>query len=484
MKSSGKAMMLIDESAPLEHSINSEINPEDKRVIYTSFLQLCKLLKRIGRKGWIWVIDAVDAYYRIPIQEKFYHLFGVIWLNRLLIYKCLSFGLSTAPSIYNKFADLLLWACTFWKKKLFLHKSSGKFNILHYLDDFFGGHNSKNVCTLQKSFLFDLMELLNIPTNPSKVVGPSQKADILGWTCVTNPTIRIGVTEPKRIKYLAFITNILMAKHASFIQLEKVVGYTRHTCNVYLIGNKFIRGFERFKFLIEYLIKNNEKITKYTQFELTKEATFDLEVWKNLLSDAKRKYVDIDFILQDNKEQHINVWTDASTTYGAGGHSSIGNLYHLPWSSLKLNSKNKFLHRYKYEIKDHIIYLELLAVIIMTYLYAKNWKNKFINFYCDNATVVKALNSGTLKFSSKLYFPKANLLKLFARLALKHQFYFKAIHIEGKKNPIADSLSRDNEINRHCIYQTFNKSYCIPYKIASNIVNRSCVDKFANKISI
>ena len=99
LKSSGKAMMLVDESAPKGDSINSAIRPEDKYVTYTSFVQLCELLKRIGKRGWIWVIDAVDAYYRIPIQERFQHLFGIIWLNKLLIYKCLSFGLSTAPSI-------------------------------------------------------------------------------------------------------------------------------------------------------------------------------------------------------------------------------------------------------------------------------------------------------------------------------------------------------------------------------------------------
>ena len=57
LKSSGKAMMLIDESAPLEHSINSEIKPEDKRVLYTTFLELCKLLKRVGPKGWLWALQ-------------------------------------------------------------------------------------------------------------------------------------------------------------------------------------------------------------------------------------------------------------------------------------------------------------------------------------------------------------------------------------------------------------------------------------------
>ena len=93
LKSSGKPMMLIDESAPLGASINSEILDEDKSVSYSDFSDLCNLLLRVGPRGWLWIVDAVDAYYRIPIQDRFKHLFGIIWLNRLLLFNCLSFGL-------------------------------------------------------------------------------------------------------------------------------------------------------------------------------------------------------------------------------------------------------------------------------------------------------------------------------------------------------------------------------------------------------
>ena len=148
LKSNGKPLILVDESSPSCHNINSVIEQADKTVKYSSFLDLCKLLNRIGPRGWIWIIDAVDAYYRIPINPKYYHLFGIEWLNRILIYKCLSFGLSTAPSIYNRFADLIVWACLFWNKNSF--KCNNTFNLLHYLDDFFGGSSSFLRAKLQK----------------------------------------------------------------------------------------------------------------------------------------------------------------------------------------------------------------------------------------------------------------------------------------------------------------------------------------------
>ena len=275
LKPSGKAMMLIDESSPKNHSINSEIEQLAKYVRYISFEDLCKLLERIGPRGWLWVVDAVDAYYRIPINKRFYHLFGVEWLNRIIIYKCLSFGLSTAPSIYNKFADLILWACTFHKKSLFKTKQPKIFNILHYLDDFFGGHTSKNVCAKQMKYIVWLLDFLNIPTNPSKVVGPTQKADVLGWACRTVPKVQIGLAERKRLKYIEFIKKLLTFNKMSFKQAEKVVGYVRHTCKVYLIGNKFVRGLERQKFALDFA-RIHKKIGKFTPVSLTPEAKFDL----------------------------------------------------------------------------------------------------------------------------------------------------------------------------------------------------------------
>ena len=312
LKPSGKAMMLVDESAPQGDSINSAIDDKDKFVSYITFFQLCILLYRIGNRGWIWVVDAVDAYYRIPIQKRFYHLFGIVWLNKLLIYKCLSFGLSTAPSIYNRFADLLLWACTYWAKSDF--KSKKEFNILHYLDDFFGGSPSKSIAGKQMKFLVNLFKYLNIPTNDKKVVGPTQKADILGWAVRTVPKLQIGLSERKRVKYLKLCENLLSLKNANLKQLEKVVGYIRHSCYIYIEGNKFVRGLEKQKHFLNKKIES-KKFTKFTRIKLSNESIFDLEIWIMFLKKSQYRYLDIDFIVKPDSLPQINVYTDASTSY-------------------------------------------------------------------------------------------------------------------------------------------------------------------------
>ena len=479
LKASGKAMMIVDESAPLGNSINSAIKKEDKHVQYIDFKALCKLLKRVGNRGWLWVVDAVDAYYRIPIQKRFQHLFGIKWLNKVLIYKCLSFGLSTAPSIYNRFADLILWACTYWGKKLYENIDENEFDILHYLDDFFGGHINYDDANEQMKFLVKMFERLNIPTNPKKCVGPAQILDILGWSCCTIPTVRIGLAEKKRLKYIAFLTKLLNKNQANFKQFEKAIGYTRHTCRIYLEGNKFVRGLEKQKFAIQANISDtSNRISKFTKFNLSPESKFDLKIWLQLYNDAKYHYTDIDNILRPKNMKKIKIFTDASTSYGAGGISSSKQIYHLPWILTNIFSKlskNNLLE----PSKQPIIYLELFALVLMTSLFGKTWGNKFVHFYCDNTTVVSAVNSGTLDFASKNYYPKANLLKLLARLALKYNFHFKCHHLKGEKNKIADILSREDDTLRNMVYNKVNKNHFIPTKMAQKIVECTCVNYFS-----
>ena len=485
LKPSGKAIMLVDESAPKGDSINSAIDPDDKCVTYTDFKQLCALLKRIGKNGWIWVIDAVDAYYRIPIHKRFHHLFGIVWLNKLLIYKCLSFGLSTAPSIYNRFADLIQWACTYWKQNIFVNQDM--LYMLHYLDDFFGGHSNRKIASKQMQFVTWLFEYLNIPTNPSKVVGPTQQADILGWCCRTNPKVQIGLSNRKRKKYLAFILHLLKIKNVNFIQFEKSVGYVRHTCKIYLEGINFVRGLEKQKFALKKQIEDsNTKTTKFTKIPLSPESIFDLEIWAQLYQSKHFQFLDIDFVLKPESLPTINIWTDASTSFGAGGLTSTHDLYHLPWSSLNIRSRT-FSDRQKYEIKDHIIYLELFAMVLMAKQYAHKWTGKFIQFWCDNTTAVKAVKKGSIKFTADLYYPKANLVKLLAQLALKYKFHYDCNHIKGKKNVYADALSRNDKHHkklRNKIYKMYNKKSNIPSKIASNIINFTCVNKFCGAFNI
>ena len=486
LKASGKPMILVDESAPKCHNINSVIEQADKTVTYASFIDLCYLLKRIGNRGWIWIVDAVDAYYRIPIQKRFHHLFGIEWLGKILIYKCLSFGLSTAPSIYNKFADLFVWLCIYYHRPTF--KCKNKFNILHYLDDFFGGHTSYDTALRQMNILKNFFEILNVPTNDKKCVGPAQTIIILGWKCTTFPFVAIGLPDKKITKYIEFLLKIKALNSANLKQFEKLIGYTVHICSIFFNAKCFVRGFTKQKCsLLKQVEDSTSKLTKFTPIYLSPESLFDLDLWIQLLKNAKNTMINIDFILETNPLNTIHVYTDASTSYGFGGYDTLNQLYHLPLSSLNVHKTNLFFklkHNLSADIQDHIIYLEIFAAVLFAAKYAHTWHSKLVIFYCDNRTAVKALNKGVLDFNSILYYPKANLIKYLATLALKYKFKYKCKPIDGECNKIADTLSRNNDLKRQLVYNHFKQNHVIPSKLASKILNITCMEKFCASFKI
>ena len=70
-------------------------------------------------------------------------------------------------------------------------------------------------------------------------------------------------------------------------------------------------------------------------------------------------------------------------------------------------------------------------------LWGDNWACKRILIFCDNEGIVLAINSGTSR--SPLM---AQLLRHLILSCMKGNFVFRAKHLPGVNNPIADALSR------------------------------------------
>lgn len=82
-----------------------------------------------------------------------------------------------------------------------------------------------------------------------------------------------------------------------------------------------------------------------------------------------------------------------------------------------------------------IAYKELFAVVVAAYLWDPTWAFRRVEFLCDNEAVVSNLNSGT----SRDPHLKA-LLRYLSLLLMQYSFSFRS-SVQGKNNPIADSLS-------------------------------------------
>lgn len=87
-----------------------------------------------------------------------------------------------------------------------------------------------------------------------------------------------------------------------------------------------------------------------------------------------------------------------------------------------------------------IAWQELYAIVVSCAIWAPLWTRKRILFHCDNSAVVSIVNTKRSKCGRVM-----SLVRKLTLFTLQYNFYFKAVHIPGVKNEIADSLSRFQE---------------------------------------
>ena len=99
------------------------------------------------------------------------HLLGMLWEDQLFIDATLSFGLRSAPKIFNAVADALQW----------IIRERGVEFIDHYLDDFvIVGRSGSKECERNMATALQVCNEVGAPVAPRKVEGPTTCLEILG----------------------------------------------------------------------------------------------------------------------------------------------------------------------------------------------------------------------------------------------------------------------------------------------------------------
>ena len=85
----------------------------------------------------------------------------------------------------------------------------------------------------------------------------------------------------------------------------------------------------------------------------------------------------------------------------------------------------------------YISFLELVPVVLALYLWADELTGKKVLFHIDNLALVSIMNK---RSSKNVMIMK--LIRPFVLLTMLSNVQFKAVHVEGVTNAIADSISR------------------------------------------
>ncbi|KAJ5378275.1 uncharacterized protein N7496_005684 [Penicillium cataractarum] len=218
-KHDGGWRRIHDLSYPHGRSVNESIPDSASAIQYISIDNIFSLIRTSGRGCYIIKRDIKDAFRNIPVAPADRPLLAFSWDDKTYIECCLPFGLTTAPFIFNLFAEGLNWLLT-----AYLPLAS----IVHYLDDFIAifpssvGSLSKALTTFNTVYI-PLTDALGIPRNDSKDAAGTV-VSVLGVEIDTS-LLQARMPHDKLTRASSEAASLPQLDRVSHKALQRVVGF-------------------------------------------------------------------------------------------------------------------------------------------------------------------------------------------------------------------------------------------------------------------
>ncbi|XP_048587466.1 uncharacterized protein LOC125570208 [Nematostella vectensis] len=400
-KAPGEFRLIHHLSFPDGDSVNSGISSDNTSVLYSTISDAIQLVKSVGRGSFLAKTDIKSAFRIIPIRPEDHHLLGIKWRDVYYYDRCMPMGCSSSCKTFETFSTAIQWIA---------QSQFGITNMLHLLDDFLIVAPSAELCQRQLGVFLDLCAYLGIPMAPEKTCGPSPALSFAG---IELDTIQMEARLPqdKLDKCITLITEFLRRKKVSLRELQSLVGLLNFACSVVIPGRAFLRR------LINLTIGIK---APHHKIRLTKAAKEDLNVWLVFLS----SFNGCSFFLDDywSNSQKLRLYTDAAGSLGFG--AIFGNEWcYGSWPSSWLDK--------------NIATLEFYPIVLGLQLWGHLMQNKCVLFFTDNEALVHVINKQSCQDKSLMFFVRKLVL-----ICLQNNILFKAKHIPGVQNTLADRLSR------------------------------------------
>ena len=348
-------------------------------------------------------IDFKDAYYSIPIAEEDQKFLRFWWNGVKYQYGCLPNGLSNGPRDFTKIIKTLL---RYIRKK--------GFTLTNYIDDNFSIESTFPKCFENVLKTARICQLAGFVLNWEKsVLVPTQIIEYLGFILNTID-MSVRLTPGKLVDLKALVQNANKDKFISLEDLAKLVGKMVASFPGVTYGRLYYRQLD---------IEKNKGLKRHQgdykqMISLSDRARKDLTWWFENLDNS--------FVNVSEKIPDRDVTCDASNTgWGGwiGSQSAKGQ-----WSSG--------------EKELHINEKELYAVLFTLQSLCRNISHRVLRVSSDNTVTVAYINNMGGKIQSCF-----DIARKIWNWAYESHNWLIAVHIPGKANVQADSLSRSLTVN-------------------------------------
>lgn len=365
---------------------------------------LRSIIQAMQPGDWAVSIDLKDAYLHIPVHVQHRKYLRFCIHNRHYQFRAMPFGLAVAPRIFTKVMAAVGG-----------HLRCQQIHIFMYLDDWLIRNQSKDLLQMQLFKLVNLLVDLGLLINVEKSQFiPSQIITYLG--AVFN--LQEGQVYPSESRFIAIqqaIAEIVRKPKVHAVLFLRMLGLMASCIDIVPLARLHMRPIQLYLLCfwrphyhgLLYLVPVLPALLIHLRWWQERHNLF--------------KGVPLQFT------PHTQVlWTDASLM-GWGAHLEHHQAAGQWTEQFKLN---------------HINLLEMQAVWNALKTFQASLQNRKVLVRCDNATVVAYINKqgGTRSLNLCV------LLWEMMQWCIKHKIQIFAAHIPGKKNCLADKLSRGRTV--------------------------------------
>ncbi|XP_053105446.1 uncharacterized protein LOC128324664 isoform X1 [Hemicordylus capensis] len=407
-KAKGEYRLIHHLSFPAGGSVNDAIPHQLCSVKYTTFEAAVEMVREQGKGALMGKCDIKSAFRLLPVHPDDFDLLGFSFEGSYYIDRALPMGCSISCSAFERFSSFLEWA---------VRERAGLTSVVHYLDDFlFCCPGPLSTCKYLMDTFHELAKELGVPLAPEKTEGPTTRLAFLGIEidtvaqCCRLPPEKVLALEQR-------LRQLLDARKVTLRDLQVIVGHLNFACRVIAPGRAFLR---RLCDATKGLRAPHHRV------RVTHELREDARMWVEFLRDFNGISLwRSKFLL----EAELQIQSDA-----AGGHG-FGLFFRGRWCASRWPPA-----WIEMGVTRDMTFLEFFPIVVAVHIWARDFEDRAVQFWCDNMATVQVINSGTSRSPRVM-----RLVRCFTLQCLRHNILFAARHVPGLDNSIADALSRMQE---------------------------------------
>eukprot|EP00741_Cyanophora_paradoxa_P009127 tig00000145_g8839.t1 len=391
-------------------SVNRGIDNAPLHYTSPSVADAIELIITLGRLTQLGKADVRDAFRLLPVRPEDYWLLGA----------ALPSEDPTRPGEYDFYYDMALPFGGRSSPRTFEDLGQALDHVLRragvlflrYVDDILVlGRPGTAECAQSMEALQAICSHLGIPLAAEKLEGPAFRLVFLGVELDTE-AMEARLSAGRYEDLVSLLGRWEGKRHATRHDLQSLAGLLTSATAVIPPGRFFL---QRVLSLISALRADHHRATLHPGFHA------DLRWWRFLLAERHGvRLLPTSARWADSRELRLE--TDAS---GVGFGAVFGDAWLFgAWADHS-------------DIPASMPWRELMAIVIAATTWGPQWYRRRIHFHTDCEPVALAIANG---YSPRPGF--AALLRTLYALSVLHSFEFRATHIAGLSNVLADPLSR------------------------------------------